>query len=231
MRRIRLVGSLIIGALAVPAQAEIFAGTAEVRDGDSLVIDGRQIRLFGIDAPELAQTCQTDGKEWPCGEEAKLNLKSLVEGKRVECSSDAVDIHGRHLSVCNTLGSSLNATMVEYGWAVAYREYSSDYVAIETRAKADRAGIWSSTFVTPSEFRHGPEIAAENREQRLTAQRRPQAQQAKSYGCTIKGNRNRKGQWIYHLPGMPYYDVTRPEEIFCSEAEARAAGYRRAIVR
>jgi hypothetical protein len=30
---------------------------------------------------------------------------------------------------------------------------------------------------------------------------------------------------------MPYYDQTRPEEIFCTEAEARAAGYRRAIVR
>ena len=52
-----------------------------------------------------------------------------------------------------------------------------------------------------------------------------------SGNCNIKGNRNRKGQWIYHLPGMPYYDRTRPEEIFCTEAEARAAGYRRAIVR
>ena len=49
--------------------------------------------------------------------------------------------------------------------------------------------------------------------------------------CSIKGNRNRKGQWIYHVPGMPYYDRTRPEEVFCTEAEARAAGYRRAIVR
>jgi hypothetical protein len=46
-----------------------------------------------------------------------------------------------------------------------------------------------------------------------------------------KGNRNRKGQWIYHVPGMPYYDATRAEEVFCTEAEARAAGYRRAIVR
>jgi hypothetical protein len=47
----------------------------------------------------------------------------------------------------------------------------------------------------------------------------------------IKGNRNRKGQWIYHVPGMPYYEQTRAEEMFCTEAEARAAGYRRAKVR
>jgi hypothetical protein len=30
---------------------------------------------------------------------------------------------------------------------------------------------------------------------------------------------------------MPYYDQTRAEEMFCTEAEAQAAGYRRAIVR
>ena len=51
--------------------------------------------------------------------------------------------------------------------------------------------------------------------------------QARASGnCSIKGNRNRKGQWIYHVPGMPYYDRTRPEEIFCTEAEAGAAGKR-----
>jgi hypothetical protein len=30
---------------------------------------------------------------------------------------------------------------------------------------------------------------------------------------------------------MPYYEQTRPEAMFCTEAEARAAGYRRAIVK
>lgn len=32
-------------------------------------------------------------------------------------------------------------------------------------------------------------------------------------------------------PGMPYYTQTKAEEVFCSEADARAAGYRRALVR
>lgn len=35
----------------------------------------------------------------------------------------------------------------------------------------------------------------------------------------------------YHLPGFPYYEATRAEVIFCAEAQAQAAGYRRAIVR
>jgi hypothetical protein len=29
------------------------------------------------------------------------------------------------------------------------------------------------------------------------------------------------------LPGHPYYNATRAEEMFCTEAEAQAAGYRR----
>ena len=50
-------------------------------------------------------------------------------------------------------------------------------------------------------------------------------------GCSNESDRNRKGQWIYHVPGMPYYARTRAEQMFCSEADARAAGYRRALVR
>jgi hypothetical protein len=46
----------------------------------------------------------------------------------------------------------------------------------------------------------------------------------------IKGNRGSHG-WIYHVPGMPYYEKTQAEEIFCTEDQARAAGYRRARVR
>ena len=52
-------------------------------------------------------------------------------------------------------------------------------------------------------------------------------------GCNIKGNiAIESGERIYHLPGQDYYDVTRispeyGERWFCSEAEARAAGWRR----
>ncbi len=36
---------------------------------------------------------------------------------------------------------------------------------------------------------------------------------------------------VCHVPGMPRCGATRAEGGFCTEAEARAAGYRRAIVR
>jgi len=52
-------------------------------------------------------------------------------------------------------------------------------------------------------------------------------------GCTIKGNISRRGERIYHVPGDRYYaatviDIAKGERWFCSEAEARAAGWRRA---
>lgn len=52
--------------------------------------------------------------------------------------------------------------------------------------------------------------------------------------CNIKGNISYYGgQHIYHMPGQEYYSETRinllkGERWFCSEAEARAAGWRRA---
>lgn len=43
----------------------------------------------------------------------------------------------------------------------------------------------------------------------------------------IKGNINSKGEKIYHVPGGAYYDRTDAEELFNTEAEAQAAGYRK----
>jgi hypothetical protein len=41
----------------------------QVLDGNSLKVDGENIRLTGIDAPELHQTCRdAQASEWPCGQ-------------------------------------------------------------------------------------------------------------------------------------------------------------------
>ncbi|PLX40031.1 MAG: hypothetical protein C0605_06765 [Hyphomicrobiales bacterium] len=56
-----------------------------------------------------------------------------------------------------------------------------------------------------------------------------------SGSCAIKGNISLyDGEKIYHLPGQKYYTATaistqRGERWFCSEAEARASGWRRAL--
>lgn len=217
-------------AVANPGHAQTVAGVATAADGDSLVIGGQRVRLFGIDAPELAQTCQKDGSEWSCGSAAQEQLAALVAGQRTECQGQGSDQHGRILAVCSAGGEELNRVLVEQGWALAYRQFSDRYLAAELHAKTHRLGIWSSTFTPPSEYRLAGLAPAEAPAVNpRTAARRGAPEW--SGGCVIKGNRSRRGAWIYHLPGMPYYAQTRAEEWFCSEAEARAAGYRRAIVK
>ncbi|TJY43552.1 phospholipase D family protein [Cohnella pontilimi] len=49
--------------------------------------------------------------------------------------------------------------------------------------------------------------------------------------CTnpqIKGNINARGDKIYHVPGGRSYKGTKAEQMFCSEEEAEAAGFRKA---
>jgi len=221
---------LLLGS-GTQAYAQAVAGTATAQDGDSLLVGATRVRLFGIDAPELDQTCQRDGTSWPCGEAARTQLAELVAGRQVECNGQGVDQHGRVLAICRAGREQLNQVMVEQGWALAYREFSDQYVPAELEARTRRLGIWTSTFALPGDHRMAKLPPVQRAAAPPTAPGVRHAAPERPGGCVIKGNRNRRGQWIYHLPGMPYYDQTRAEEIFCSEAAAQAAGYRRAIVR
>ena len=214
--------------------AQTIIGPADVVDGDSLSMTGTSIRLFGIDAPEGNQICQRNGSNWACGEEAKQKLAELVQGKDIKCQQQDTDHYGRMVAICHADYLDLARTMVEGGLAIALPQFTDAYLEAETRAKHHKLGIWGSSFQEPAAWRAAnpspePKLAPKSR---MT---RPAAPSSRSYrnhlGCAIKGNRNRKGEWIYHLPGMPYYEATRPEDLFCTEAQAQAAGYRRAIVR
>lgn len=219
--------------VAAPANAQNLTGPARAVDGDSLVVAEASVRLAGVDAPELDQSCTRDGQQWACGEEAAAQLRSLVDGQSVTCQGLGTDAYGRLLAICHANGLELGATMVEYGWATAYRSYSSAYIGHEHRARSTRQGIWRSDFILPEHHRIAKAEAAApsvSQPQPASRQSHPQATSQAHHGCTIKGNRSRRGDWIYHLPGMEYYEDTRAEEIFCSEAEARAAGYRRSKV-
>ncbi len=221
--------SLVLAVMAA-GSPEPIRGLAIAGDGDSLRIGEVRIRLHGIDAPELDQTCTRAGASWPCGSEAAAQLSKLVTGRELLCFGQDKDQHGRVLARCKVMGRDINQAMVESGYALAFRRYGTDYVAAEERAKAAKRGLWSGSFQPPGEYRsaHRSREVRSPRGGRTAGQTRSVSAPR---GCVIKGNQSRRGEWIYHLPGMPYYDQTRAEAMFCSEAEARAAGYRRAIVR
>lgn len=138
-----------------PAQAESsLAGRASVRDGDTLEIHGKKIRLHGIDAPEAGQTCQrADGTAWRCGRDAAFALADHIGSRPVRCETRDMDRYGRFVARCEQNGEDIGAWMVRSGWAVAYRQYSQDYAPEEREARAARRGLWRGHFELPWDWR------------------------------------------------------------------------------
>jgi endonuclease YncB( thermonuclease family) len=226
---------LILALLAATAaatalcakQPETVAGTAKVVDGDSLEIGAARIRLFGIDAPEGRQLCTRDSTGWPCGIEATQKLRALVGNDAIECVQRDVDRYQRIVAVCKKGSTDLGGAMVNAGLALAYRQYSSDYVGEEDAARRAKRGMWAGEFTAPWDYRHS---TTDNSDRPETPHAQPRSD-LRADGCAIKGNINRRGDRIYHLPGTPSYNETvidpdQGERWFCTEEEAKAAGWR-----
>lgn len=127
-----------------------------VLDGDTLHVDGQRIRLDGIDAPELSQTClDAQSRPWDCGQAARLRLAALVWGVRVACSPQGQDRYGRTLAVCSAGDiADIGAALVREGLAVNYDRYTSAYRFDQLRARAAGRGLWQGEFQTPEQWRH-----------------------------------------------------------------------------
>jgi endonuclease YncB( thermonuclease family) len=142
--------TLCVLALTGPAEAQTLRGMVHVDDGDSLTINGRQVRLFGVDAFEYRQTCG----RMKCGQAALQHLRQLVKGQSVVCVRQDIDAYGRVVAICRLAdGRDLGREMVRRGYAVAYRRYSTRYVIDEVAAKKARAGAWAHGFHRPSDYR------------------------------------------------------------------------------
>ena len=130
------------------------AGAVRVVDGDTLRIGSRRIRLYGIDAPEHAQSCDdAGGRRYRCGEAAAAALAGLIGGARPDCAERDRDRYGRSVAVCTVGGRDLNRAMVAAGWAVAYSRYARDYEPDEAAARRARRGVWQGRFERPDLYR------------------------------------------------------------------------------
>lgn len=155
---------ILVAALAAAAlqarQGRALAGSARIIDGDTIRLDGAVVRLRGIDAPELRQTCTgADGAEHACGRLSARYLETLVGASAVTCAGRGTDRYGRLLGDCSVgsgaSGIALNRTMVEAGWAVAF----GDHERVQAMARADKRGMWAWDFEQPADWRR--RVAAE----------------------------------------------------------------------
>lgn len=144
---------------AVPAGTRPHVmGRVVVVDGDTLRSADETVRLIGIDAPEKGQSCEHDGRTWPCGQEAVASLRALVAGRDVDCEVFGRDRYQRALAVCFVDGADLNAAMVREGWALAWYPargavLGPDYTEDEVAAAAASLGMWIGQFTAPWEWR------------------------------------------------------------------------------
>lgn len=91
-------------------------GSAYVIDGDTVVIQKTQVRLFGVDAPEMNH---------PYGKKAKWALVALCKGQRINAEIMAEDDHGRTVARCHLEdGRDLSAEMVKLGLALDWSKFS-----------------------------------------------------------------------------------------------------------
>lgn len=200
-------------------------GPAHVVDGDTFVIDGQRIRLHGIDAVEGDQRCGGEGTPmWACGKWVTAEVKARYEGRVLECFQTDTDRYSRIVAVCMDGTSELNRDLVRGGLAFAYPKYSDRYIGDEAYARRVKAGLFGTGVMRPAAFRA---VGRQGREAQLA--------RAVPQDCKIKGNINSNGVRIYHVPGQEYYTRTKispskGERYFCTEAEARAAGWRRSKV-
>lgn len=119
-----------------PNHDQSLTGPARIIDGDTIVIAKTQIRLFGIDAPEL---------EHPYGQKAKWSLVKMCKGQKVRAEITEKDHFGRTVAKCYLPdGRDLSAEMVKIGMAIDWPKYSGGiYRSLETPDA--RKKLWLAT--------------------------------------------------------------------------------------
>ncbi len=140
----RLLALLALLLLAAsPLRAERFeARVLRVKDGDSLVVERiptkriHEIRLAGIDAPELGQ---------PWGPASRAALRRLVDGKSVMVETIDRDRYGRLVGKVFVGRAYVNAAMTRSGnaWAVTRYGADAEIRAGHAAARREGRGLWS----------------------------------------------------------------------------------------
>jgi endonuclease YncB( thermonuclease family) len=132
------------------------SGGIRVADGDSFQIDGRKLRLNGIDAPEYKQACKgTNGQPWECGKAARASLEMLLRSPGLRCEVEAQDRYGRSIATCAATNiADIAAAQVNAGMAVSHEYYGvRSYGDEEDAARSAKRGVWAGQFEAPSDWR------------------------------------------------------------------------------
>jgi endonuclease YncB( thermonuclease family) len=193
-------------------------GIIRVIDADTWDVGDTRVRLHGIDAPELAQRCDSQHRvNWACGHWVSDQIREQYNGKIAKCDGITIDKYQRTVARCWVDGRDSGRDMVADGLAFAYRKYSMDYDLDENGAAINNRGLHAHYIQSPAQFRASP----------------AKGEPAPDRVCIIKGNISSKGTRIFHVPGQQFYTRTviserKGERWFCTAEQATIAGWRHA---
>lgn len=169
---------------------------SRVIDGDTFETAEKQyIRLLSVDAPE-PDRCG--------GEEAKKELEKLVENKPVYLKVVFTE-NGRLIADVYTNDGSVSEALIRSGWGYYTGRDVKELKEANEEARTNKRGIFSI---------------------KCTQETNPD-----NPDCVIKGNqRYGDKEKFYRFPGCRQYNLTtvqlyQGDQWFCSEREARKAGY------
>lgn len=206
---INLTGSIL-------APPEDLTGRATVLAGDRLRVDGTVIKLSGVIAPDDNQPCfKSNGRRWACSASAQRALERLVRSKLVSCNPTGRDEAGVTMATCTIADDDIASAMARGGHVFAASGMFSTYRADEDLARAAKIGLWQGETVHPDDWR---------------ARVWEEAKRTAPDGCPIKGYVKSSNRF-YAMPWSRDYSGAkvrsgREDRWFCSEDEARAAGFK-----
>jgi micrococcal nuclease len=234
-----LLSLLLLGVLAPSVAIALESATViDVVDGDTVRvrISGRAatLRLIGLDTPETRhpqKPVQCFGYEATAKARLLLprGLGVVLEADRTQGERDKYGRLLRYLWLPD--GRNFAEVMIADGYGTQYTYtrpywYREAFRAAQRAARDAERGLWAPTAC---EARIGPTRAPPERRGARPPAMRADGRRASAHPCDpgqVKGNRN---SGVYHAPGQRHYGrISANVACFQSEADAAAAGFRRA---
>lgn len=125
-------------------------GISRVVSGDTLTLNNRVIKLFGVAAPDISQTCaDASGRGYKCGQQAIAWLSSWLADNEIKCHVLGQDDRGVLTAVCMLGPYDIGAALINAGWAVADTRQTQVYVPYQNQALTNKRGLWQGEFYMP----------------------------------------------------------------------------------
>ena len=145
------------------ANVESSAVDQNIGNAGAIEVNEIDLRLIGIDAPVPEQMCTVNDIPYPCGVVANAYLIGVSVGKRFDCAIQKLDGDTQPWALCieakvdqpGQRKISINESIVRAGWALSRPEGGVDFSEAESAAQSEGVGLWSTNFVSPSNWRMG----------------------------------------------------------------------------